>query len=73
MRIREVLSILLVATSAWALDFGSNVGAGASSTSGELEVIKGHPLAADRSATSTFLQHPGPVKGRRTATDIWPD
>ena len=40
MRIREVLSILLVATSAWALDFGSNVGAGASSTSGESEVIK---------------------------------
>jgi hypothetical protein len=62
---------------AGAEDFGSNVGAGASGTSGggrSRRLWDTH--AADRSAASKFLQHPGPVnrpERRRTVTDIWPD
>ena len=63
---------------AGAVDFGSNVGAGASSTAGggggSRRLWDTH--AADRSAASTFLQHPGSVnrrERRRTVTDIWPD
>jgi hypothetical protein len=65
------------ATAAGTVNFGSNVGAGASSTSGEegsRRVWDTH--AADRSAASTFIKHPGPVnrrERRRTVTDIWPD
>jgi hypothetical protein len=60
-----------------AVDFGSNVGAGASSISGRggnRRLWDAHP--ADRSAASTFLQQPGPAnrrERRRTVTDIWPD
>jgi len=65
------------ATGAGAVDFGSNVGAGASSTSGgggSRRLWDTH--AADRSAASTLLKNPGPVnrrERRRTVTDIWPD
>ena len=59
-------------------DFGSNVGAGASTTSGvggggSRKLWDTH--AADRSAASTLLHRPGPVnrERRRTVTDIWPD
>ena len=62
---------------AGAVDFGSNIGAGASSISGGDEgrrLWDGH--AADRSAASTFLKNPGPDnrhERRRTVTDIWPN
>ena len=64
---------------AGAVDFGGNVGAGASSTSrvgGGGSRRFGDTHAADRSAASTFTQHPGSVnrrERRRTVTDIWPD
>ena len=66
------------ATGARAVDFGSNVGAGASGTSrGEEGRRKLRDTdAADRSATFTSLEHPGPVnrrERRRTVTDIWRD
>ena len=59
------------------VDFGSNVDAGASSTSGgdgSRRLWDTH--AADRSAASTFIKNPGPInrrERRRTVTDIWPD
>ena len=58
------------------VDFGSNVGAGASSISGgggNRRLWDAHP--ADRSAALTFLQQPAPSRRerRRTVTDIWPD
>ena len=64
---------------AGAVDFGSNVGAGAPNTSGgggggSRRFWDTH--AADRSAASTFSQRPGSVnrrERRRTVTDIWPD
>ena len=63
------------ADGAGAVDFGSNVGAGASSTAGESRKLW-DTHAADRSAASTFTQqHPGPAnrrERRRTVTDIWP-
>ena len=57
------------------VDFGSNVGAGASSTAGGGNRKLWDTHAADRSAASTFIQHPGPAnrrERRRTVTDIWP-
>ena len=64
------------ATGAETVDFGSNVGAGASSISGGDGSRLWDTHAADRSAASTFIKHPGPInrrERRRTVTDIWPD
>ena len=62
------------ATGAGTVNFGSNVGAGASTSGGGRKFWDTH--AADRFAASTFLEHPGSVNRRerkRTVTDIWPD
>jgi len=58
---------------AGAVDLASNPGGGGGG--GESRRMFWDTHAADRSAASTFLQHPGPPnrrERRRTVTDIWP-